>query len=556
MNETVLSERKFLMEVLNLSLSATNRFASCYLDQSHEILPFFHYRYNDTLEDEKRLTELSKRHFPREEVAVHIESYMERFSKSKAVENSLDKLKQPNSVVVIGGQQAGLLTGPLYSIHKIISIVKLAEQKERQLGVPVVPVFWIAGEDHDFQEVNHVFINHHQKVDKWTYPEKVFQKIMVSDIELKQDTCLTWVKNLIENFGETKYTKDLLAFAEQQVKKSSTFVEFFANIVMELFKDYGLLIVDSGESGFRQLQKEFLTQQIQHHDSITSFLLEQQAEISESGFPITIESHNQAANLFYYDKRLNERVLLDFDPNLNRFVGKGGVISFTKGELVDIARQEPAKLSNNVVTRPLMQEWLFPTLAFIAGPGEISYWAELKLVFEHFQLNLPPIVPRLNITFLDRSIETDINELQLDLHAILSRGTLEEKEAFLDSIKDQEIVDLFSAVRTQLLEQYGMIEEKANQIDRSLLPLIQKNENYLLKQIGFMEKKIEDSVRLQHDVILNKFTRIDFSLRPDGFPQERVWNIFNYLNLYGLDLVESIMELPFEFDGRHKVIRI
>ncbi|OLS42005.1 bacillithiol biosynthesis cysteine-adding enzyme BshC [Bacillus sp. MRMR6] len=544
------------MEVLNLSLSATNRFASCYLEHSNEILPFFHYRFNDTLEDEKRLNELSKRHFPRDEVAAHIEGYMERFSNSKPVKNSLDKLKQPNSVVVIGGQQAGILTGPLYSIHKIISIVKLAEQKERQLGVPVVPVFWIAGEDHDFQEVNHVFINHQQKVDKWTYPEKVFQKIMVSDIELNQDVCLTWVKNLIENFGETKYTKNLLAFAEQQVKKSSTFVEFFANIVMDLFKDYGLLIVDSGDSGIRQLQKEYLTQQIQQHDSITSFLLEQQAVIRESGFPITIETHKQAANLFYYDKRLNERILLDFDPNLNRFVGKGGVISFTKDELVDIALQDPAKLSNNVVTRPLMQEWLFPTLAFIAGPGEISYWAELKLVFEHFQLKLPPIVPRLNITFLDRSIETDVNELQLDLHSILIRGTLEEKEAFLDSIKDKEIVDLFSAVKTQLLEQYGIIEEKANQIDRSLLPLIKKNENYLLKQIGFMEKKIEDSVRLQHDVILNKFTRIDFSLRPDGFPQERVWNIFNYLNLYGPELVNNIMDLPFEFDGRHKVIRI
>ena len=83
---------------------------------------------------------------------------MERFPSSEAVKNSLAKLKQANSVVVIGGQQAGILTGPLYSIHKVISIIKLAEQKERQLGIPVIPVFWIAGEDHDFHEVNHVFM--------------------------------------------------------------------------------------------------------------------------------------------------------------------------------------------------------------------------------------------------------------------------------------------------------------------------------------------------------------------------------------------------------------
>lgn len=189
------------MEILNLSLSATNRFASNYLEQSPDILPFFHYRFNDLAEDQKRLDELSNRHFPREKVADHIEKFMERFPSSEAVNKSITKLKQLNSVVVIGGQQAGILTGPLYSIHKIISIIKLAEEKERQLGVPVIPVFWIAGEDHDYDEVNHVFIPIEQRVDKWSYPEKVRQKKMVSDIHLNKEVCLTWVNNLIENLG-------------------------------------------------------------------------------------------------------------------------------------------------------------------------------------------------------------------------------------------------------------------------------------------------------------------------------------------------------------------
>ncbi len=143
------------MEMLNLSLPATNRFASSYLQQSADIQPFFHYRFNNLDEDQRRLAELKNRNFPRVEVANHIENYMKRFPSSAAVKHSIAKLKQNNSVVVIGGQQAGILTGPLYSIHKVISIIKLAEQKEKELDVPVVPVFWIAGEDHDFQEVNH-----------------------------------------------------------------------------------------------------------------------------------------------------------------------------------------------------------------------------------------------------------------------------------------------------------------------------------------------------------------------------------------------------------------
>ncbi|MGX6442048.1 bacillithiol biosynthesis cysteine-adding enzyme BshC [Neobacillus sp. K501] len=544
------------MEILNLSLPATNRFASNYLEQSDDIQPFFHYRFNHKTDDVKRLDELSNRHFPREEVAAYIEKFMERFPSSEAVKASLIKFSQANSVVVIGGQQAGILTGPLYSIHKIISIIKLAEQKEKQLGIPVVPVFWIAGEDHDFHEVNHVYVPSNQKISKWTYPEKVVQKKMVSDIVLDKDICLNWVEQIIENFGETNHTKQLLSFAQEQLKKSNTFVDFFANLVMELFKDHGLLIVDSGDNQFRLLQKEFFTKQITYHDAITSHLLEQQSIISKTGYPLTIDTHERAANLFYYNKRLNERILLEFDLENNKFVGKSGVVSFTKDELVGIAMDDPAKLSNNVVTRPLMQEWLFPTLAFIAGPGEIAYWAELKLVFEHFGIKMPPIVPRINITLLDRGVEADLLELQLELAAVLSNGTKAVEEQFLEKIKDQEVEELFSETKTQLLLQYDRIEAKTEKLDPALIPLLKKNEEFLLKQISFMEKKLEDSVKQKHEVMINKFRRIDLSLRPDGFPQERIWNIFYYFNQYGTELIRDLMVLDYDFDGRHKVIKM
>jgi bacillithiol synthase len=544
------------MEILNLSLPATNRFASNYLEQSEEIEPFFHYRFNEKTEDVKRLAELTSRTFPREKVAVYIENFMKRFPSSDAVKESIKRFRQDNSVVVIGGQQAGILTGPLYSIHKVISIIKLAEQKESELGVPVIPVFWIAGEDHDYQEVNHVFVPVENKVDKWIYPEKVLNKKMVSDIVLNKEICLSWVQNLIENFGETEHTNLLLEFAKEQVKKSDTFVDFFANIVMEFFKDYGLLIVDSGDRRFREIQKEFLSMQILHHDSITSSLLEQQQQIGNKGYSLAIEANERAANLFYYDNKTNERILLEVDSETNRFVGKSGSISFSKDELLELVNTDPRKLSNNVVTRPLMQEWLFPTLAFIAGPGEIAYWAELKLVFEHFKIKMPPIVPRLNITMLDRSIETDLNDLHLNIEHILAEGTRNEREKFLESIQDKEVDELFSTAREMLLNHYQLIEAKTVQLDKGLLPLLKKNEINVIKEIDFMQKKLEDAVKLKHQVILQKFTRIDLALRPDGFPQERIWNVFAYLNQYGMGLMKSLMELDYKFDGKHKVIKM
>ncbi|MEH7106869.1 bacillithiol biosynthesis cysteine-adding enzyme BshC [Bacillus sp. JJ1764] len=544
------------MEMLNLSLPATNRFASNYLEQSSDIMPFFHYRYNDEHEDQNRLAELKERRFLREQVANHIERFMQKFPSSIEVEHSIRKLKNENSVVVIGGQQAGILTGPLYSIHKVISIIKLAQQKEQQLGVPVIPVFWIAGEDHDYQEVNHVFVPVGEKADKWIYPEKVLQKKMVSDIEIDRNICREWVYNLVENLGETEYTNQLLEFSHVLIEKSTTFVDFFAGIVMELFKDYGLLVVDSGNSEFRQLQKEFLMEQINNHQGITLTLLEQQQQIREKGFPTTIEATEQSANLFFYDQIRNERILLEYDNEDHHFVGKNGTVSFTKEELVEIVANHPEKLSNNVVTRPLMQEWLFPTIAFIAGPGEIAYWAELKLVFESFNIKMPPIVPRLNITLLDRSIEGELEEIQLSLDHVLQQGTTGKREQFLASIKDHEIDDLFQVMKDQLKEQYRLVEAKTSEIERGLIPLVRKNESFLLKDLNFMQTKLQDAVTKKHDIRLKKFTRIDLALRPNGIPQERVWNIYYYLNHYGLDIINRIMALSFEFDGTHKVIKL
>ncbi|NHM29692.1 bacillithiol biosynthesis cysteine-adding enzyme BshC [Neobacillus terrae] len=544
------------MEMMNLSLPATNKFASSYLEQSAEILPFFHYRYNQLSDYKNRLKELENRTFPRKVLGEHIEAYMSRFPSSPAVKSSIEKLKQENSAVIIGGQQAGILTGPLYTIHKVISIIKMAEQKETELGIPVVPVFWIAGEDHDFQEVNHVFVPVGQKADKWIYPERVLQKKMVSDITIDEEICLSWAQNLIKNFGETDHTNSILEMLEDSLKQSESFTDFFATVIMEFYKDYGLLIIDSANPNLREIEKEFFEKQINHHDSITVSLLEQQREISKKGFSLTLEATENAANIFYYEPMLQERILLEYDRTQDRFIGKNGVLSFSKKELIRVLADSPERLSNNVVTRPLMQDFLFPTLGFIAGPGEIAYWAELKKVFEHFEIKMPPIIPRLNITLLDRSVETDIEELELELAEVLQFGTSSKKDAFLESIKDKEVEELFTSARDQLTRQYLRIEEKTGQLDKGLLPLLKKNKDLLIKQISFMEGRLERSVKMQHETVLEKFSRIDLALRPEGSPQERIWNIFWFINKYGLDFVHSLMELSYEFDGNHKVIKL
>lgn len=544
------------MEILNLSLPATNRFATEYIAQTEDIQRFFHYRYNHAADFQSRLVELRHRSYMREELTAYIKQFMAKFPTSTEVEESLEKLKRDDSVVVIGGQQAGMMTGPLYSIHKVISIISLAKQKEKELNIPVVPIFWIAGEDHDYQEVNHVYVRKNNRMEKMVYPEKVYEKKMVSNIEINHEICLKWAESIVEAFGETKFTNELLEFIHEAINRSNTYVDFFGYIMMRLFKDDGLLLVDSGDKNFRKLEKEILKKQINASVEITKSVLEAQENLSDNGFSKMIEIGEHAANLFYYDEVHKERILLDYHEETKTFTDKDGHLSFKVGELLTIAENEPEKLSNNVVTRPLTQEWLFPTLAFIAGPGEIAYWAELKEVFNRFSMKMPPLVPRLNFTIVERAVDSDMRELGLDLTSTLIHGTEEKKQMFLNSIRNSERDEIFNRMREKLEAEYQLLEANTVKEDKGLLPLLEKNKAILFNHIQFMSEKFDQTAQQKHETIISKFTRIESSLKPNGSPQERVWNGLYYLNLYGMEFYSQLLEHSWSFDGTHKVIKI
>ena len=164
------------------------------------------------------------------------------------------------------------------------------------------------------------------------------------------------MKKLIETFGETDHTNELLSFMREAVQESETFVDFFAQIVMGLFKDEGLLVIDSGYQGLRCLEKELFISQIEQVTEINRCVKDVQNQLADKGFNRSIEMSDQAANLFYYDDEYKERILLEYNEVKQQFIGKNGALRFSRTELLDIASEFPWKLSNNVVTRPITQE--------------------------------------------------------------------------------------------------------------------------------------------------------------------------------------------------------
>ncbi|TFE03582.1 bacillithiol biosynthesis cysteine-adding enzyme BshC [Jeotgalibacillus sp. R-1-5s-1] len=538
------------MFVKQINLPAIQPFASEYIKGNQTALQHFHTDFQHQDDFRSRAEKIKSHTYDRKELVRCIRKYMERFPSGSKTEESLSRLEK-DALVVIGGQQAGLLTGPLYSIHKLISIIILARQQEAKLGVPVVPVFWIAGEDHDFLEINHVYTEKDGQLQKTGYPDRSDKK-MASSITFDRPEMKSWIKKVFSGFGETKHTSALIKRLEQTVDDCVSITDLFAYMVMDLFKEEGLLVIDAADEGMRSLESAFFQQLIRNSETVTESVINQQELLSDQGFKPLIELDPQAANLFFTIN--DERHLLFKSDGL--FRDKNNQISLTEDELLEIAETEPERLSNNVVTRPLMQEHLFPTLAFIAGPGEIAYWAELKSAFEIMGMEMPIVMPRLTITLMERNISQLLDEFEISHEEAVKTGAVKQKETYWNRVKNESLDREVQDTKRLLEDQYKKITGASKEMDPNFHLIIEKNLSYHLKQLDYLKRKSDDSIRLRHNIELNKFTRIEQSLRPFGGPQERIWNLYYYLNEYGPDLIKELMTAEYEFNHRHHVLYI
>ncbi|KFM98713.1 bacillithiol biosynthesis cysteine-adding enzyme BshC [Bacillus clarus] len=538
------------MEIKEISVPLQGVVAD-YMNGKKEIQTCFDYQLT---EDgfKQRLRDLRDKKFFRQDLVAHLLEYNTHLQAGEYTIRNIEMLADENTYVVIGGQQAGLLTGPLYTAHKIISILQLAKEKEASLGVKVVPVFWIAGEDHDIDEINHIFVTKNRKVKKTIFHDRHPKKASASESDLSLEDCRNWIEEIFKTYPETNFTKDVLQFVEDALKKSRTYVDFFAHLITNLFADSGLILVDSHHPALRKLEVPFFKRILSDYKGVQDGLYNQQQVIREQGYKPIIETKSNAVHVFMQIEE--ERVLLE-EVN-GKFIGKDGTYSFSYEELIGEMERSPERFSNNVVTRPLMQEYIFPTLAFIGGPGEIAYWSELQQVFHVFGFQMPPVVPRLTISYMERDITTDIYDL--DLHEndpfVYDIGDLREK--WLSNQIEEPIDGQFVEAKKGIMDIHTSLQQFVKTIDPGLGEFAEKNERKINEQIELLERMLKRNVEKKHEVQLNKFRRLQFALRPLGAPQERVWNICYYLNQFGLDFLDRVMKQSYSWDGKHHVIKL
>lgn len=537
------------MAIKSIDLKNRNKLAKQYVNGELDDL-FAYDPFNDTNE---RIAHLQERSFPREELATHLKTMNERWKAPEATLYEIERLRDERSVVVIGGQQAGLLSGPLYTVHKIISIIKYAREQKSALGIPVIPVFWIAGEDHDYDEINHIFTYSDGKLNKRIIGQVEWEKKSISHMPLDEKLTNEWVKQVFNDLAETKYTRHLASSIFEAVKQSNTFVDFFAHVIFELFKDEGIVLIDAADEGIRYLEANRFSQLIEKQGEITESIFTRSEKLSQAGYTVQVDVSETDANLFYHDDR-GERILLMREND--RWVGKHDEVSFTTDEMLSIAKREPDRLSNNVLTRPLMQEALFPTLAFVAGDGEISYWALLKDAFPTFdtQMKMPPIIPRLSISLLTKRVNKLIKHRRLETPYLVNEGCGHLRMNWLASQQNPPVNELFNEAEANIVSIHQPLQTLSTSISPGLGAEAERNVKNIMKQLDYLRNRMEQQLQEQYHKELEQFDEIQLSLRPNGGLQERTLNILYFLNESGLEFIQQIIESDIPFTKDHHLI--
>ncbi|WDV07684.1 MULTISPECIES: bacillithiol biosynthesis cysteine-adding enzyme BshC [Lysinibacillus] len=536
------------MKLESIQVPIKNHVLADYWSPNTAIHQFFEYDYNDQA-FEDRAKHLAQHARDQKELTAIIRQFMEPFGLSQKANEHLEQLEQ-GAMVVVGGQQAGILTGPLYSVHKAISVIALAKEQSVKLQQPVIPVFWIAGEDHDLEEINHTYTVHGELLKKRAYSERSRRKTMASATTLNKEAMTQLINTIVRDIGETEFTEALIKQLVDALNDSETFTDFFVCLMNQLFKEEGLLLIDAADFQFRQFESKYFAQIIQNNEEIARVVTEKEEELEQAGYGKPILATAEAANLFYVED--GERHLLERKNEL--FVNLAANIKFSQEELLDIAEKHPERLSNNVVTRPLMQEMALPVLAFVGGPGELAYWATLKNAFKVLDLQMPIFAPRLHITIVTRHVEQLLREHQLTVSDVWEGKALQLKERFIADVQDSEAKRQIHDMQQLLTEKY---EELASYLEKQQLHLdkiLEKNQENHAKQFDYLQQKIEQTVLSKHETTIRKFTTLQNELYPnDGF-QERTYNPYQYFNEFGPMLITEMLKQNYSIGKHHYLL--
>ena len=479
-----------------------------------------------------------------------LKEYNQQFDAGKKTIQSIEKLGNKNALAIVTGQQLTVLGGPLFTVYKILTAIHYAKKWEEEFDIPCVPVFWMADEDHDYEEVAELGFSLRDDHFNVTLDRNSDTVPRVAEIEL--DANFESFRNqIIESQFDTDFTDQLWRQLDQCYSKGRTIGKAFGKLVLTLFEDHGVVLAGTAHPAIKKHLSSAIVQSVKRVEQQYEFLKDQTDKLISAGYHGQV--HLQQSNLFWIDDE-NNRVKLSYDDGVWDI--DNAEKSWSSEELVKEISESPERFSPNVFLRPILQNELLPDIAYIAGPGEISYYAQMGQLYHDFNQKMPIIMPRFSATLMESGIDRIFEKLPFELTDYNRR--IEDLESeFIEQSDSPDIESIFKTWKTDVDEVSKERVGEVSEIDPTLEGSSEKAIATFFTELDKLKGKVYRSVKEQEKTQLNRISKIKNNLFPNGNLQERETAFIYFMNKYGLDIWDELLEkLKPEQPDTHKVIRL
>jgi bacillithiol biosynthesis cysteine-adding enzyme BshC len=502
-----------------------------YLNQKNELHSLYH-RF-PTLENfeeqilEKKNNFNGNDNFKRETLVSVLKKQYTELTVSSETLNNIELLNQSNTFTITTGHQLNLFSGPLYFLYKIISTINLtAELKAKYPDYNFVPVYWMATEDHDFEEIN--YFNFNGKKFRWNKESTG----PVGRLSTQGLTDFLEIYSL--EIGSSINAKTIKKLFEDSYLKHDNLADATRYLANELFGSSGLIIIDADNPDLKRSFIPYIKEELLHQSSFKTV-----TETIEKMKDYFVQVNPREINLFYIEDNLRERIILDPDSN------QGGIykvnhtkIQFTETEILELLENNPEKFSPNVIMRPLYQEVILPNLCYIGGGGEIAYWLELKSFFASAKVTFPILLLRNSVLLATEKQNKKADKLNLTWSDLFS------KQSTLVNRITQKLSDFpidFTKQKEALRKQFETLLELANHTDKSFLGAVKAQEIKQTKGLETLEKRLLVAQKRKYQDELQRITALQNELFPNQSLQERQANFSEFYLQNCEHLIPKIM---------------